>query len=158
MVIQSFEVGNLQELNQMTKVQLVQLVDCSGAPADFVASGNTTTYKDMVTASGMKKIAKYADSVGMCKNVMIPKKKDGSLDKPSAAIKNAHDAGLEVTGWTFRAENNFLPTEFKSSANPADIGDMKGEVKAFLAAGMDHVFSDQPDLAVAAVREFEQGR
>lgn len=156
--IQSFEVGNLQELNQMTKVQLVQLIDCSGAPADFVATGNTTTYKDMVTASGMKKIAKYADSVGLCKNVMIPKKKDGSLDKPSAAIKNAHDAGLEVTGWTFRAENSFLPTNFKSSANPAEIGDMKGEIKAFLAAGMDHVFSDQPDLAVAAVREFEQGR
>lgn len=157
-VIQSFEVGNLKELNQMTKVQLVQLVDCSGAPADFVASGNTTTYKDMVTASGMKKIATYADSVGMCKNVMIPKKKDGSLDRPSDAIKNAHAAGLSVTGWTFRAENNFLPTEFKSSANPAEIGDMKGEIKAFLDAGMDHVFSDQPDLAVQAVAEYGAAR
>ncbi|MGO4957831.1 esterase-like activity of phytase family protein [Luteococcus sp. Sow4_B9] len=157
-VIQSFEVGNLQQLNQMTKVQLVQLMDCSGAPADFVASGNTTTYKDMLTPSGMKKVAKYADSVGLCKNLMIPKKKDGSLDKPSDAIKNAHAAGLEVTGWTFRAENSFLPKDFQSSSNPAEIGDMKAEIKTFLAAGMDHVFSDQPDVAVEAVREFKQGK
>ncbi|MEL4356317.1 MULTISPECIES: esterase-like activity of phytase family protein [unclassified Luteococcus] len=156
-MIQSFEVGNLKELNQLTKVQLVQLVDCSGAPADLKAAGNTTTYKDMVTPSGMKKIAKYADSVGLCKNVMIPRNADGSLGKPTDAIKNAHAVGLEVTGWTFRAENSFLPKEYRSSANPADIGDMKAEVKAFLAAGMDHVFSDQPDLAVQAVAEYGSG-
>ncbi|MFC6358391.1 esterase-like activity of phytase family protein [Luteococcus peritonei] len=153
-VIQSFEVGNLKELNQMTKVDLVQLIDCSGAPADLEAAGSTTTYKDMVTPAGMKAVAKYADSVGLCKDVMIPKKADGSLGSPTDAIDNAHAAGLDVTGWTFRAENNFLPANFDSSADPAAHGDMKGEIKTFLAAGMDHVFSDQPDVAVQAVREF----
>ncbi len=153
-VIQSFEVGNLQELNKMTKVQLVQLVDCSGAPADWVAGGSTKTYEDITTAAGLRQVAKYADSVGLCKDVMFPKAADGSIRKPSSVIADAHAAGLDVTGWTFRAENNFLPTNLRSSANPAEQGDLKGEIKTFLAAGMDNVFSDQPDIAVAAVREF----
>ena len=153
-VIQSFEVGNLQELNKMTKVRLVQLVDCSGAPADWVAGGSTKTYKDITTAAGLRQVAKYADSVGLCKDVMFPKTADGSIRKPSSVIADAHAAGLDVTGWTFRAENNFLPTNLRSSANPAEQGDLKGEIKTFLAAGMDNVFSDQPDIAVAAVREF----
>lgn len=157
-VIQSFEVGNLQQLNQMTKVQLVQLMDCSGAPADLAAKGSTTTYADMLTPAGMKKVAKYADSVGLCKNLMIAREKDGSLGKPTGAIDNAHAAGLEVTGWTFRAENSFLPKDFRSSEDPAQIGDMKGEIKAFLDAGMDHVFSDQPDLAHQAVQEHRAGK
>ena len=157
-VIQSFEVNNLKELNKMTPVKLVQLIDCSGAPADQVKNGTGTTYKTMVTAAGLKTIALYADSVGYCKDVMIPKKADGSLDKPTQAIQWAHDAGLQVTGWTFRHENNFLPANFDSSTNPADKGDMKAEIKTFLAAGMDHVFSDQPDVAVEAVREFAAGK
>jgi len=37
--IQSFEVGNLRRLNRMIDVPLIQLVDASGAPADYVAKG-----------------------------------------------------------------------------------------------------------------------
>jgi len=146
-VIQSFEVGNLVELNTMTDVRLVQLIDCSGGPADKPG----VTYADMVTRSGLKTIGSYADQVGLCKNVMIPRNADGTLGKPTSVIKDAHRAHLTVVGWTFRAENYFLPTEFRSSADPAALGDMVGEVHAFLDAGMDQFFTDQPDLGVEAV-------
>ena len=51
-------------------------------------------------------------------------------------------------GWTFRLENQFLPLEFRSSADPNAPGDLLGELQVFVNAGMDGVFSDQPDVAV----------
>ena len=66
-VIQSFEISNLQRLNRMTSVKLVQLVDCTGAPYDQVVAGNAVTYADMVTARGLRSISRYADQVGLCK-------------------------------------------------------------------------------------------
>jgi glycerophosphoryl diester phosphodiesterase len=42
--IQSFEVANLKELNHRTGVPLVQLIDETGAPYDFVAAGDPRTY------------------------------------------------------------------------------------------------------------------
>src|SRR4051812_31726327 len=62
--IQSFEVGNLQRLNTKTPLPLVQLIDVSGAPADFVKSGDPRTYDDLVTPQGLADIAKYADGIG----------------------------------------------------------------------------------------------
>ena len=53
MIIQSFETGNLRELDRMTDVPLVQLVDCSGAPYDLVAAGDPRTYADLVTRQGL---------------------------------------------------------------------------------------------------------
>ncbi|WP_246851242.1 esterase-like activity of phytase family protein [Nocardioides xinjiangensis] len=153
-VIQSFEVSNLRALGPMTRFELVQLVDCSGAPYDQVAAGTGVTYADLVTRRGMRTVARYADSVGMCKDVMIPRLPDGRLGRPTDAIDNAHEAGLTVTGWTFRRENSFLPLQFRSSTDPAAPGDLAGEIRAFLRAGMDDVFTDNPDVGaeVAADR------
>ena len=54
-------------------------------------------------------------------------------------------------GWTFRRENQFLPAEFRSGADPAALGDLAGEIRVFVDAGMDGFFSDNPDIAVATV-------
>lgn len=151
-VIQSFEVGNLVELDELTDVKLAQLVNCSGAPYDQVAAGTGLTYADMVTRQGLKDIGRYADQVGLCKDVMIPRNADGTLGEPTSVIKDAHRAHLTVVGWTFRAENAFLPAEFRSSDDPTEHGDLVGEIHVFLAAGMDQLFTDHPDLGVLAVR------
>lgn len=153
-VIQSFEVSNLQRLDRMTRFDLVQLVDCSGAPYDQVRSGTGTTYADLVTRRGLRGVARYADSVGLCKDRMIPRDADGSLGEPTDAIRDAHRAGLSVTGWTFRRENSFLPLEFRSSADPAAPGDLAGEIRAFLAAGMDDFFTDNPDVGAQVARDW----
>ena len=150
-VVQSFEVGNLQDLARMSRVQLVQLINCSGAPYDFIESGDPRTYRDMVTPDGMREIAEYADAVSFCKDVMIPRNPDGTLGEPTGVIDDAHDVGLTAVGWTFRRENQFLPVEFRSSSDPNEPGDMAGEVRAFLDAGMDEFFTDNPDVGVEAV-------
>jgi glycerophosphoryl diester phosphodiesterase len=150
--IQSFEVANLQDLATLTNLRLVQLIDCSGAPYDLVVAGDGRTYADLVTPNGLEFVAGYADGVGACKNVLIPRDSDGTLGHPTPVVADAHERGLSVHGWTFRAENRFLPSEYRSSADPNALGDMTGEVRAFVAAGMDGFFTDQPDLGAEAVR------
>ncbi len=56
-IIQSFEVGNLKWLHRRTDVPLFQLTSATGAPADFVASGDPRTYADLTTPHGLRSIA-----------------------------------------------------------------------------------------------------
>ncbi|GAA3531202.1 hypothetical protein AFL01nite_17680 [Aeromicrobium flavum] len=146
-VLQSFETQNLQELNRRSRARIVQLIDCSGAPYDLVAAGDGRTYADLVTAPQLRRIARYADGVGLCKDRMIPRTADGRLGSPTPVIDDAHAAGLVVHGWTFRRENSFLPVEFRSSTDPAAPGDLAGEIRRFLDAGMDGFFTDHPGTA-----------
>jgi glycerophosphoryl diester phosphodiesterase len=150
--IQSFEVSNLQYVNTQTQIKIAQLLSAGGRPYDFTVSGDGRTYADLAknTADGLQFIVGYADGVGANTNLMIPLA-SGSLGTPTTLVDDAHGLGLEVHGWTFRAENIFLPNEFDSSADPAAFGNMKGQILAFTALGMDGFFTDQPDLGVAAV-------
>ncbi|WP_084792245.1 glycerophosphodiester phosphodiesterase [Actinopolyspora mortivallis] len=148
--VQSFEVGNLQWLHRRLRVDLVQLVWSSGAPYDFVDSGDPRTYADMVTPEGMRDIAKYADWVAPVSTMILPRDERGYLTEPTRLVDNAHEAGLKVVTYTVRAENTFLPADFRSSGGEADHGDVFGFLDALFATGVDGVFADQPDLAVRA--------
>ena len=92
--IQSFETGNLRDLDEMTDVRLVQLINCTGAPYDLVASGDPRTYADLATRGGLDEIAEYADGVGLCKDVMIPRDAAGNLTTPTPVIRDAHREDL----------------------------------------------------------------
>ena len=145
-IIQSFETGNLKALHRRTDVQLAQLINCSGAPYDLVAAGDPRSYADLTRPAELRRIARYADVVGLCKDVMIPRDASGRLGAPTRAVDDAHAAGLTVVGWTFRRENSFLPVEFRSGPDPAAPGDLAGEIRVFLAIGMDGFFTDNPDV------------
>ena len=109
-------------------------------------AGTGVTYADLVTRKGSAGSRATPTASGTCKDVMIPRHADGSLGTPTEAIRNADRAGLTVTGWTFRRENAFLPLEFRSSVDPAAVGDLAGEIRTFLRAGMDDFFTDNPDV------------
>ena len=55
-------------------------------------------------------------------------------------------------GGTFRRENTFLPLAYRSSKEPAQTGDLAGEIDTFLDAGMDGFFTDNPDIGARASR------
>ena len=148
--IQSFEVGNLRALDKITDIRLVQLVSERGGPADMP----DLDYADMLTADGLAEIASYADGIGPAKDLVIARSLLGYLGEPTGLVAAAHKAGLAVHPWTFRAENAFLPKDFQKDGSASDTGDMKAEIGAFLATGIDGFFSDNPREAVSAARQY----
>ena len=146
--IQSFEVGNLRALRERTTLPLVQLMSASGAPYDFVLQGESRTYQQLAMPAGLAEIAGYADAIGVEKLMVIPHTAEDELGVPTALVADAHRAGLAVHAWTFRAENYFLPVTERRGADPAASGDLATELRAYLAAGVDGVFCDHPDVAV----------
>lgn len=164
--LQSFEVQNLKDLKReldlhktLKHAQIIQLYDAkTSQPADFVESGETKTYADLATAQGLKEVAKYANGVGPSKGYILNFNDNGSVQTTSF-ITDAHTAGLKVHPYTFRPENNYLPTPLKCSQDkPAErcpSGALK-EFEAYFKAGVDGVFTDDPALGREAVINYEK--
>lgn len=147
--IQSFETANLRELDHLVDSPLIQLVDKSGRPYDFTVAGDPRSYVDLTTPADLAWIHSYADGVGVNKDLVLPRTA-GATTSPSPLVDDAHAAGLLVHIWTMRRENQFMATNYRIGTDPNAPGDLAAEVTAFLDAGVDGLFSDNPDLAVAA--------
>jgi glycerophosphoryl diester phosphodiesterase len=175
--IQSFEQANLKALRTRTRVRLVQLVDANDVdpktgeitfaapydrPYDWTKAGRTQLFKDLLTPAGLDEVKTYADGIGPWKRYMVTVKatldSDGNpvdvnhddavneADFQAVAsdtiIKDAKSRGLLVHTWTFRSEAYRLTTSYS--------GDPQKEYLQFFELGVDGVFSDFPDAAVAA--------
>jgi glycerophosphoryl diester phosphodiesterase len=150
-LVQSFEVSNLESLRRMgLRTRVTQLLSASGAPYDTVARGSGPTYAELAAPAGLRGVARYADGIGPDKSQVIPRRADGTLGTPSALVDDAHAAGLFVHPYTFRAENTFLPADFRRGDVLPDYGRGVDEQVTFLRAGIDGLFADQPDVAVLA--------
>jgi glycerophosphoryl diester phosphodiesterase len=164
--IQSFEQGNLKELNTMTRVRLIQLMDAfdtdtSGNPTfsppndrpyDWTASGDpaltSRTFGYFATNEGLDEVKTYADGIGPWKVYIIPIAGGGggAIFPHTDLIDRAHARGLLVHTWTFR--DDAYPTGFPGG--PVE------ELLAFYRLGVDGVFDDFPDTAFGA-REIFRG-
>ena len=167
--IQSFEQANLKELRKLTPVRLVQLVDGNDVnpdgsldltapldrPFDWTVSGDprllARTFAFFVTDEGLKEIKTYADAVSPWKRYIVttvaanlpgPGEAGRKLLPPTDVIERAHKAGLMVHTWTFRSEQRRLAADY--AGNPVN------EYLQFYRLGIDGVFSEFPDTAVAS--------
>jgi glycerophosphoryl diester phosphodiesterase len=160
--IQSFEQTNLKQLNTMTPVRLVQLVDANDTdangnptyappfdrPYDWTVSNNPTltsrTFGYFATNAGLNEIKTYADGIGPWKVYIVPTEGGGggNIHPPTDLIARAHARGLLVHTWTFR--NDAMPSDASYMGNPVF------EYLEFYELGIDGVFSDFPDTAFAA--------
>jgi glycerophosphoryl diester phosphodiesterase len=168
--IQSFETANLKALRRMTRVKLVQLIDANDVnpdgtldftppfdrPYDWTASGNPAllarTFAYLVSDAGLAEVASYADGIGPWKRYIVSTLADpnGSgpgeaalkLAPPTDLVARAHKAGLLVHPYTFRNEQRRLPKDY--GGNPVN------EYLQFFQLGVDGLFSDFADTAVAA--------
>ncbi|MFN6483350.1 MULTISPECIES: esterase-like activity of phytase family protein [unclassified Nostoc] len=129
-------------------------------PYDLKVSGDTRTYGDLRTPEGLAEVATYADGIGPWKRMIVSVKGtdangDGKADDvngdgavndadkttlpPSTLIQDAHNAGLQVHPYTFRAEDQYLAADYK--------GKLELEIQQFYQLGVDALFSDFPDIA-----------
>lgn len=153
MYVQCFEIGALRTLAQMSSIRWtsIQLVSADGGPWDQ----RDTTYAQMLAGDGLQRIREYAAGLGAEKSLIIPRDSANNLVAPTDLVSRAHAANLLVHPWTFRPENFFLPTSLRVGATSAQEtlrlhGNLDAELRAFYAAGVDGVFSDDPAAAVAA--------
>ncbi|ESQ75982.1 glycerophosphodiester phosphodiesterase family protein [Asticcacaulis sp. AC402] len=157
--IQSFEQANLKALKKMTPIKLLQLVsgsdvDPTGAvtllppddkPYDWVVSGRAGTYADMLTQEGLDEVATYAAVVSPWKRWLVSFS-NGQPVVRKDIVDNAHARGLQVFTWTLRNDR----------LDPFYAGDPAAEYTQLFHMGVDGVFSDFPDTAVAARDKFAQ--
>lgn len=176
-IVQSFETANLKYLRSKSSVRLVQLVDANDVnadgsldfskpydkPYDWVVSGRAGLFKDLLTPAGLAEVRSYADGIGpwkvyllssACKAVAagggcadsngdgLVDERDRQLLPASDVVANAHKLGLVVHPYTFRSEQKRLASNHKGS--PVN------EYLAFYELGVDGVFADHADDAVAA--------
>jgi glycerophosphoryl diester phosphodiesterase len=129
----------------------VYLVESTGAAADLVArdGADATSYADQLTDAGLARLARSVDGISVDKSLLLtPAGAGGEL------VARAHEHGLSVFTWTLRPENRFLASGHRIGAatgsGAADWGDWRREFGEILATGVDGIFADHPDLAVAA--------
>jgi glycerophosphoryl diester phosphodiesterase len=149
--IQSFETWNLKLLATRCVYPLVQLVDLAAGPWDLCASGAVRSAAELLSDSGLDEIARYARVLGVHKQWVLPRDAMGALQPATDLVTRAHRAGLAVHAWTFRAENEFLPPALRRGTEPAAHGALEEEIRAHVAAGIDGLFCDQPDIARRAL-------
>ncbi|MES1204998.1 MAG: glycerophosphodiester phosphodiesterase [Pseudomonadota bacterium] len=178
--IQSFETANLMYLHGRTKIPLVQLIDADDValdgsltyappfdkPFNFAVLGDPRGFADLVKPQGLADIAKYAQGIGPWKRYIVSVRGtdangDGKADDingdgvvttadrvtlpPTNLVQLAHRAGLLVHPYTFRDEDGELAADYG--------GDPRDEYVQFFKLGVDGVFSDFADTAVAGRRE-----
>ena len=155
--IQSFETANLKKLSGMTDLPLIQLLDATGGPFDLAAAGRSGSYAELTRPAGLAAISSYARGIGPHKDLIVPRGPENALLPPTTLVKDAHDAGLVVHPWTLRAENAFLPADFRTGPDSRRVGDMQREVLMLLDLGVDGIFTDHPAIAAAARHLFQRG-
>lgn len=147
-IVQSFDAASLQALRTRTKVRLVQLLPARESP---------------LTKAELEGVKLYADGVAPAKSLLLPStnvdrdsdgkpdelNRDGITDErdrvrteATSLVRDAHELGLFVHTWTLRSEPRRLLSDY--------AGDPAAEYRALYALGVDGVFSDFPDAAVAA--------
>jgi glycerophosphoryl diester phosphodiesterase len=168
----------LSRMTRVRLVQLVDANDVNAdgsldftapfdRPYDWTVSGDPRlrkrTFAFFTTEEGLREVKSYADGIGPWKRYIVStaaadldgdgtigdengdgvvNEADRRLLPPTDLIARAHRHGLVVHTWTFRNEQRRLAADYRG--NPVS------EYLQFYRLGIDGVFSDFPDTAVAA--------
>lgn len=154
---QCFEVSTLKALRESHgyRARTLLLMTEYGGPYDLAETG--TTYADLSTREALTDLSTWVDALGPDKQQVIALRPDGSLGDPTPLVAAARAAGVQVMPWTFRAENAFLPVDYRLGDDPGRHGRAVAEARAFVQAGVDGLFCDHPDVCVEALLPLRSG-
>lgn len=180
--VQSFEPGSLKYMKAKgLNTRLIQLIDGDGIdmktgamtyavpvdrPYEWTKAGDKRNFDVMVTPAGLAEIKTYADGIGPWKRYIVSIKgsvgadgkpidvnKDGKINdadatsvSPTTLVADAHKAGLFVHPFTFRNESRRLAADYNK--------DGKNEYAIYYKLGVDGVFTDFTDTAIAARTDY----
>ena len=99
----------------------------------------------MITRRGLKDIKRYADVIGLPKELVVPYTNDFMSLNPTNLVQIAHEEKLKVHIFTFRDESIYLLEDYLQ--NPLN------EYNKFYNLGIDGLFTDFPGTAYQA-RDF----
>jgi glycerophosphoryl diester phosphodiesterase len=136
-VIQSFEPATLLRLREEfgTKLPLVQLL------GENAWGMNDVDYDAMYTPEGLAAIARYADGIGPPISRILTGVDAAGRPALSSLVEDAQASGLLVHPYTLRADSLPDGTDFETLLR-----------LLFTQVGVEGVFTDHPDRAVAVVR------
>ncbi|MFJ9060837.1 glycerophosphodiester phosphodiesterase [Streptomyces sp. NBC_00111] len=155
LILQSFEPGSVRRLAELVATpRVVLLSGPKERPWDFVEAGDPRTVADLVKPEGLKWIASFAQGIGPTLDLVVPRDAAGRLTTPTTLVADAHARGLVLHPYTLRNENTFLPAEFRRGTDPNAYGDAFGALRVYFEAGIDGIFSDNPDTALLAAADF----
>ncbi|WP_208514016.1 glycerophosphodiester phosphodiesterase [Variovorax paradoxus] len=180
--VQSFEPGSLKYMKSKgLNTKIIQLIDGDGIdlktgamtyavpvdrPYEWTKAGDKRNFDVMVTPAGLAEIKTYADGIGPWKRYIVSIKgtigpdgkpvdvdKDGKVNDadatsmaPTTLIADAHKAGLFVHPFTFRDESRRLASDYNK--------DGRNEYRLYYQLGVDGVFTDFTDTALAARADY----
>lgn len=151
-VLECFEPTALTHLAERTRLPLMQLLEEPlKRPADLFTLDDPRTFGDLVAPAALRTTSSYAAQVGVHSTLVFPLDRDGATAAPTTLVDDAHEAGLEVSVFTLRAENRFLPANLRIGEDPDAGGDLAAQVAALADAGVDGLMTDFPDLVLAAL-------
>ncbi|MFH2131306.1 MAG: glycerophosphodiester phosphodiesterase [bacterium] len=129
-------------------VKLVQLIAVSRWKETMVYLGDNAYPYDfdwMFQPGAMKKVAAYADGIGPWKSMLVGNESSRDHLVITDMVREAHEAGMVVHAYTFRLDAGRIPPYASSFEDMLDI--------FFNQVGVDGVFTDFPDRAVAFLRK-----
>ncbi|MET7570478.1 glycerophosphodiester phosphodiesterase [Streptomyces sp. NPDC005492] len=157
-LIQCFEPTGIQKISKLVDNNLAVLLSGTGTqPFDFIDLGDPRKVDDLITPKGLAEIATYAQGIGPTLDLIITKNADGSLNKETTLVADAHKAGLILHPYTMRNENPFLPLEYRKGTAVDAYGDAFGAFQRYFATGIDGVFTDNADTGLLARADFVNG-
>ncbi len=135
--VQTFEFDELKRVHDILMPEL-------GIDLPLVQLIGGDESKWMLSESGIKEIAAYADGVGPEKSMLVGENSSKGRVEITDFVSLAHAQGMQVHPYTFRLDEGQLPDFADSFEQMLDI--------YLFDIGIDGVFTDFPDRAVEFIR------
>ena len=114
------------------------------------------SYADELSVAGVEILAENFDAISVDSRFLVDAL-TGSVESGSSFVEAAQQSGLDVFTWTLRPENKFLPAKWHVGEDQAAWGNWSDYFAAIYSLGVDAIFADHPDLAIAT-KESVSGR